>query len=749
MNPQLLQQLTQQLQQMATASAAASQAAAQMASALGNASSSASSGLNILNTQAILAGRSFNSMNNQMPTWQKSMFRLVQAVGQAVLGHAQLATSLIRLNKTIYETENVFQNMGSQLEVGQNAISNALQVMGTGLQSIPVIGDLLKTSLEAAGQAALSLANEQFQQIISASSQVYDATRKVNTQFGLLTSDLDKFSQQATRAGLTSGQFGRILSDNAQSLTQAFGNITKSAEFVEKQFSLLTGETGSKLMRQFRGLGMELDDIGEALADYAAFQTLTGQKVSDKEEDQIANTIKYVGNLKVLQAITGEDIKTQRQRQRDLLQQAAFRAKYDQMVANSSQEQADKMMFASRVAGQFGPAAEKAFLELVTSGQIMTAESGQFAAQFPALAESLQKMAQQSQTAGQTMDDFQKSLATDLTNRQALIKADQARVAQSGLLAANLASNSPYLQSLSQSFVEVQNVVGRLGNLAAAVSKAQEQVQKSSELGKIGEFELENFTRQQRQRMEVEGRLLRENQEMLDSTMAFLKSMDEAQKAINSLYSGVTAKVTTLVADLGTAVTEVHTAPAKLKGIVNALNNLIPNLSGTFLSEKEMRARVTDLASQEVKLREEANKGLQGSATKLKEVEAELTTLHNRLLKKEATPLSPGLPGGTKKEMASGGIASGPKTGYQAILHGTEAVVPLPDNRSIPVTFNTSALESSMQALAERMSSQQGSGTLTADLTKYLEANNAVVRELLREMRKNNEISDKMLRLSA
>ena len=32
-----------------------------------------------------------------------------------------------------------------------------------------------------------------------------------------------------------------------------------------------------------------------------------------------------------------------------------------------------------------------------------------------------------------------------------------------------------------------------------------------------------------------------------------------------------------------------------------------------------------------------------------------------------------------------GGVATGPKSGYTAQLHGTEAVVPLPDNRSIPV----------------------------------------------------------------
>ena len=36
-------------------------------------------------------------------------------------------------------------------------------------------------------------------------------------------------------------------------------------------------------------------------------------------------------------------------------------------------------------------------------------------------------------------------------------------------------------------------------------------------------------------------------------------------------------------------------------------------------------------------------------------------------------------------KMAKGGIVSGPKTGFMGMLHGTEAVVPLPDGRSIPV----------------------------------------------------------------
>jgi hypothetical protein len=37
---------------------------------------------------------------------------------------------------------------------------------------------------------------------------------------------------------------------------------------------------------------------------------------------------------------------------------------------------------------------------------------------------------------------------------------------------------------------------------------------------------------------------------------------------------------------------------------------------------------------------------------------------------------------------ADGGVASGPKSGYMANLHGTEAVVPLPDGRKLPVSLD-------------------------------------------------------------
>ena len=43
------------------------------------------------------------------------------------------------------------------------------------------------------------------------------------------------------------------------------------------------------------------------------------------------------------------------------------------------------------------------------------------------------------------------------------------------------------------------------------------------------------------------------------------------------------------------------------------------------------------------------------------------------------------------RSYSDGGVASGPKSGYPAILHGREAVVPLPNGRSIPVDMGKGA----------------------------------------------------------
>ena len=61
--------------------------------------------------------------------------------------------------------------------------------------------------------------------------------------------------------------------------------------------------------------------------------------------------------------------------------------------------------------------------------------------------------------------------------------------------------------------------------------------------------------------------------------------------------------------------------------------------------------------------------------------------------------------------MASGGIAVGPDSGYPMELHGTEAVVPLPDGRSIPVEMTTSGIRGLIEAMAMQESTDNNAGT--------------------------------------
>jgi hypothetical protein len=68
-----------------------------------------------------------------------------------------------------------------------------------------------------------------------------------------------------------------------------------------------------------------------------------------------------------------------------------------------------------------------------------------------------------------------------------------------------------------------------------------------------------------------------------------------------------------------------------------------------------------------------------------------------------------------------GGIAEGPTSGYEETLHGTEAVVPLPNNRSIPVTLDSGVLVAAVQ--------QQSS--ILADILRAMKDNNNLTSGIL------------------
>jgi hypothetical protein len=71
---------------------------------------------------------------------------------------------------------------------------------------------------------------------------------------------------------------------------------------------------------------------------------------------------------------------------------------------------------------------------------------------------------------------------------------------------------------------------------------------------------------------------------------------------------------------------------------------------------------------------------------------------------------------------AQGGISRGPVSGYSETLHGTEAVVPLPDGRSIPVSMDSSSITAAVNQqsgiLAEILRAMQNNNSLTSQIVQ-------------------------------
>jgi len=82
--------------------------------------------------------------------------------------------------------------------------------------------------------------------------------------------------------------------------------------------------------------------------------------------------------------------------------------------------------------------------------------------------------------------------------------------------------------------------------------------------------------------------------------------------------------------------------------------------------------------------------------------------------------------GGMKQSAATGGILSGPTSGYTAMLHGNEAVVPLPDGKFIPVA-------------------NMGGSDNSSENNKIISMKIAKLDQLISGMIKNNSLSNKIL----
>lgn len=100
-------------------------------------------------------------------------------------------------------------------------------------------------------------------------------------------------------------------------------------------------------------------------------------------------------------------------------------------------------------------------------------------------------------------------------------------------------------------------------------------------------------------------------------------------------------------------------------------------------------------------------------------------------------------------QFAEGGISTGPLSGYQAQLHGTEAVVPLPDGKTIPVDVRNTA--DAQQIVEVRAAGAEQSARMQELVDELKSGNRAVIDAiytLRRSMERNNDLTSGILQSS-
>jgi len=115
-------------------------------------------------------------------------------------------------------------------------------------------------------------------------------------------------------------------------------------------------------------------------------------------------------------------------------------------------------------------------------------------------------------------------------------------------------------------------------------------------------------------------------------------------------------------------------------------SNLISNINAVIDGTKSMKQGFADMAVAVLK-------NISDIIVKLLVMKALEATGMSMFASPAAPPVAKlgGVFSEGKKTYAGGGVARGPRSGYPATLHGTEAVVPLPGGRAIPVNMTGGA----------------------------------------------------------
>jgi len=545
------------------------------------------------------------------------------------------AGSLLKLNPLFYGLGKGAQFLGTVVgDVAASAFKtagNLTNLAGSLVDGAGAASDLAGAFKDLPlGIGLVAGAFQKLLQLQEAELETYRQLTKAGVNFG---GSLTTIRVEALSLGLTLEQFGTVLSNNSVALA----SMGAGAEDGSKNFVRLAKDLrNSPMGEQLRALGLSAEETANGLANYIK---MTGGRTADEMRNtkglsEAAGS--YMKQLDMLATITGKSREEQEKALQEAQQNAAFEA-YLQTLDEDGRKKA--MAGLSQALAVGGKGAVQSLQAKLMNLPDMTDASQTFRATMGNAAQGIDRIASDIQNSGKTIDDVNRSGA------------------------AAMAGSFKDIKQFGTTLVSAMSMMS--GPTAEAIMTAQANYNRALKQGAKSQedlIKLQNDVTKAQDRAKTEAAAAAESEKAMrdlgrDVYMALLPVIKDLTKFANDLvqdFKGMSGKV----------LPEVE---AGLRKITDWIKSFI-NPATRDKAIKDLTDGLTDILS------------------KVFQAVWDKFSIFGKAAQEDPTVMQPN----QAPAAANGAVLSGPRSGFDAILHGTEAVVPLPDGRTIPVQLDMS-----------------------------------------------------------
>ena len=633
--------------------------------------------------------------------YQKAGKDLTKAISEVLIsGIWKSTTTLVR----------DMQSGSSGIQMAADLMNTALDSNQAGLTAVAKTGETLGAGMTAVGGktgkfgAALSIGSSALEYFSSAATaaakegvnllaveaeKTIKAFNSVTAAGALFGKGMDDLRFYSGRAGLTVDQFSNVIDKNSNELARSGYTVAEGAKAVgnvTSRFAVQTGKSGQTLQREMLNLGLGFEEQADLTAKIISDLKRTGGTASNGQV--AAATADIAKNMKAVADIMGEEYKGRQEAAKKQAEQYAFQAKVNEIAKRTNDPGLPKRL--ELAMSQMSDANRRAFVQATVLNGAVT----DVAANLTGAADAGRANA--------------RALLEGRTSMEELMQGtfDLNEKFQSG--------TNPMLESISK----VTIATGQMAEISEASNQQQQDSYKVTR---------DNFNR----------------------SMADVEKLSGAHGGLQDELMGVETQAQKLKVSIQEQLTPTIEKFGRVANeVLDGVSKAVKAVTGKGSSGHSFTDALGHIATT-------AGIGATGAGVigaGMGAVGAGIPTLGIAAPAGAAAgwatgELVGGIVGGLKGlydttlgEYADGGVASGPVSGFQATLHGTEAVVPLPDGSRIPVELkqNTSGSGLGDKSIKDMLDELKRGHAMT----------NANLTDLIRVMRDNNSLTSGILQNS-